>query len=404
MPVSKRRITRRKITLQSVVSYMLLAIFGLVIVYGLFKWISFNRGHRAFLDGNCNEAIRIFKRVIPGPRFLDPARFSVLAQIERDECLIYQQALDLQRIGNYRDALVAYLDFLESHPESGLTEAIRTHTTALFTEAEPLNLANEIICRNTPFLLEKRLIPQREINLPWFNLGCAHFYDYSNQTEQAYSAYVTFLKEYPEHEGSHDAEIGLINNPLSCQKPNLFRDSPIADRTDFMPKLFYTCGLDFESTSELDDAIQMFSTFLEEYPDHRFAGQMEEALARTLVAKAESWEAEQLPPPSISGRATAGDVTVLILNNSPFEVRIAFNGSQALVDDLDVCKNCQTYKVSAPVSCSSQNPAKQFKLPPGNYKVAIEVMTQEGKSYWLGIWELQEGKAYRSCFSVVENP
>jgi len=394
MCARRYRKSRRRVNIANLFTYLLLAILGLLAARFIYDWFSFGRGHRAFLQGDCFTASRYFERVTSGWRLSDFGSYAAIAEIEMAECQVFLQAINLERSGKYSQALQGYLEFLENYPESGLSEAIRGRSTALFAQADPYDLVNEVVCTRTPALLEQRLIPQRELNLPELYISCAHFYDQNQQVQQAYAAYVTYLSEYPEHESGRDAEAGLVGNPLACEKPELLRDSPLGGRPDFIPKLYYTCGLNYESAGDLAGAISMFVAFLGEYPEHRFADQMMTALARTMVTQAAALQSVTLPQPT-PRRSHFGDYAgVTLLNGSPYLLRIAFYGLVGRVAELEACPSCK-----ASFSCPTSSPAAELQLQPGDYQVVIQANPQEEPLIWSGAWNLGNKSAYVICFT-----
>src|SRR3990172_2937007 len=394
MSARRYRKSRRRVNIANLFAYLLAALLALQTARFVYDWFSFGRGHQAFLQGDCFTANRYFERVISGWRLADIGGYATMAEIAMAECQVFQEAINWERSGKYSQALQGYLEFLESHPESGLSEAIRGRSTALFAQAGPYELVNEAICTHLPALLEQRLVPQRELNLPELYLSCAHFYVQNQEVQQAYAAYVIFLSEYPEHESGREAEAGLVSNPLACQKPELLRDSPLGARPDFIPRLYYTCGLNYESAGELASAIRMFVSFLGEFPEHRFTDQMMTALARTMVAQAASLQPVTLPQPMRRSSAPGDYAAVTILNGSPYPLRIAFYGLEGSVAELEACPSCR-----ASFSCPTSSPAAEFRLQPGDYQVVIQTDPQGEPLNWSGVWTLENKSAYVICFT-----
>jgi len=377
----------------NLLAYLFVAILIVLTGRFLYDWFNFGRGHKAFLAGDCFSANRYFDRAISGWRVGDIGSYKAMAEFEMHECETMLEVINLERNGQYSQALQGYLEFLENHPESGLNEAIRNRSTALFAQADPYDLVNEVICTHTTALLEQRLVPQREQYLPELYLSCGHFYTQAKETQQAYAAYVTFLNEYPEHESGSEAEAGLVENPLACEKPDLLRDSPLGKRPDFIPKLYYTCGFNYETTRDFTSAIPMFLRFLREYPEHRFADQITAALARTMVAQATSAQSEILPQPERSRGGGNETAEVSIRNGSPYPLLITFYGIEARVVDLEACEDCLEA-----ASCVKSSPVTEIRLYPGEFQVVIQVNTPDEYQNWLGTWTLETKSNYAVCF------
>ncbi len=393
MSARRTRKSRRRAKITNLFAYLLVALLLILAGRFVYNWFSFGRGHRAFLQGDCFTANSYFERVISGWRVGDLGSYAAMAKFEMGECEVLLEAINLERGGKYAEALQGYLEYLESHPESGLSTAIRNRSIALFAQADSYDLVNEAICTHTTALLEQRLVPQREHNLPVLYLACAHFYSQAEEVQQAYAAYVTFLNEYPEHESGREAEAGLVENPLACEKPELLRDSALGARPDFIPKLYYTCGLNYESAGDLANAIPMFLAFLREYPEHRFADQIMTALARTTVAQTTASQYELLLEPERRRSTTSDTSKVTIMNGSQYPVRITFHGTEARVAELEACPDC-----TRAASCPAGSPVGEFRLQPGEYQVVIQANSQDEPRNWLGTWILENKSEYVVCF------
>jgi hypothetical protein len=175
----------------------------------------------------------------------------------------------------------------------------------------------------------------------------------------------------------------------------------IAERTDFMPSLYVGCGQAYEGIGDWDAAILMYEDFLADHPDHALAADVEAALARSIVAQAQSLGAGEIPPPARSG-STGSDVTVVIIqNDSPDPLRIVFSGPESRVEELEACDTCTNYTGTGPAFCPELGPIGNYPLLPGEYDVVVESVSDDGTTPWTGSWELVSGDEYYSCFFVV---
>lgn len=388
---------------------VLLVILAVAIVgFSAFQYLTdknnYEKGHHAYLQADCETAISFFEKVINGTRLIDFGHYLQPAQLEKDECQVFQKASNLESAGDLSSALVAYLDFINTNANnpSPLTEAARARIAGLFqTEKIPF-ITSETSCTQIGVLLEKNLIPNKETNLPLFYLACGQFYEKINQHRFAFTIYQWVLTSYPDNPASTAAETALLANPLTCQESETLRQSVIANRIDFMPKLYYGCGLKYEQNSDLANARKMYETILSNYPEHTLAKDAESALARTIVAQAKASGAGKISQPESSGSTISGMVKIIIQNDSPERLRIIFSGPDSQVKELDACSTCTSYGVGQdPMYCPELGPIGQYMLPPGAYDIVVESISSIAVTPWAGNWNLIDGNEYYRCFLVT---
>jgi tetratricopeptide (TPR) repeat protein len=431
---------------------------------------NYNKGHRAYLQADCTQAIRLFDSVINGWRLVDIGGFPALAQQEKTECIPYQAAVEKQQAGDFGTALMAYLNFIRGYSGSVLAADARNRGMSLFEQAQPSTLANQETCMNIDSLLEENLIPQQEVNLPPFYLSCGQVYDSANNQQSSFDMYKRLLTEYPNDLLAGEAETSLIANPLACKEsdslknsviaqrnefmPSLYyhcgqaydaandeqgsfamykallteypsdlraaeaevsllanslackesdslKNNVIAERTEFMPSLYYQCGQAYEGESDWEQAITMYENFLAEYPSHSLAPDAEAGLARSIVAQAQTTSAGEIPTPERSGSTGSTVTEVVIQNDSPEPLRIVFSGPESRVEELEACSSCTTYTGLGPLYCPEQGPIGRYRLTPGAYDVVVESGSDDGTTPWTGFWNLVSGDEYYSCFFIV---
>lgn len=363
---------------------------------------NYGKGHQAYQRANCAVAIRHFDSVINAWRLLDISGYSALADQEMAECLPYQAALDKQQAGELSAALGAYADFVATHHTGVLAEAARNNGASLFEQAEPSALASQETCDRKDVLLEQGLIPQHDVNLPPFYLACGQVYDEAENHQGSFAFHEALLTEYPDHSLAPDAEKSLLVNPVACQESNsLQNNSVIANRSDFIPSLYYRCGQVYEDDEDWTDAITMYENFLADYPNHSLASDVEAALAAAIVARAKATGAGEIPPPERSGTTGSGLTEVIIQNDSPQPLRIVFSGPQARVEELGACSSCTTYTGIGPLYCPEEGPIGRYTLKPGEYEVVVESTSDRGVTPFRGDWTLNDGEEYYNCFFIV---
>ncbi len=393
----------RTIMVGLIVLFLLIVI---VIGFSVFRYIAdsnnYEKGHQAYLQADCKTAIGHFEKIINSSRLINFGQYPQRAQLEKDECLVFQKAADLELGGDLSSALVAYLDFIIGNSNSPLIETTRIKIAGLFQiEKIPL-IASEASCTQTGKLLERNLIPNQETNLPLFYLACGQVYEKINQPRFASALYQWILTSYPENPASFSAETALLENQFTCQESETLRQSVIANRTDFMSKLYYRCGQKYEGNTDYASARKMYETFLAAFPEHALAKEVESALARTIVAQAKALGAEEISQPESSGSTTSGVVQVIIQNDSPDRMRITFSGPSSQVEELVACSTCTSYEFGqAPLFCPELGPVGQYTLPPGVYEIVVESISDDAVTPWVGNWNLVDGNEYHRCFLIT---
>lgn len=433
---------------------------------------NYKNGHQAYQQTECAIAITHFDKVINGWRLVDVGGYPALAQQEKAECIPFQAAVDKQQVGDFSIALVAYSDFVTNYSGGVLAEAARNRSKSLFEQTKPSALASLESCEMLDSLLEKELIPQRDVNLPLFYLACGQVYDTANNQQDSFAMYESILTEYPSNSLARQAEESLLANPLACEEADsLKKNSIIANRTDFIPTLYFSCGQAYDTANNQQDSFAMYESLLTEYPSHSLAGQAEEsllanpvaceevaslkknniianrtdfipmlyyscgqayeddrdwgnavtmyenfladypshslapdaeaALARLIVAQAKAAGAGEIPAPESSGRTGSELTEVIIQNDSPDRLRIVFSGPESHVEELGACSSCTNYTGIGPLYCPEKGPIGRYTLKPGQYDVVVESINDNETTPWTGNWDLISGDEYSTCFFVV---
>ncbi len=387
---------------------VLLVILAVALIgFSVFQYLTdknnYEKGHQAYLLADCDTATVSFEKIINGTRLIDLGHYPQPAQLEKTECLIFLKAASLESAGDLSSALVTYLDFIiNGNTKSPLVVAVRARIAGLFQVEKIPFIASETTCTQIGQLIQKSLIPNQEANLPLFYLACGQNYEKIGQHRFAFSMFQWVLTSYPDNPASMMAETALLENPIACQESETLRQSVIANRTDFMPKLYYGCGLKYEENSDLANARKMYETILSGYPEHSLAKDAESALARTIVAQAKASGAGEISQPESSGSTTSGNVKIIIQNDSPERLRIIFSGPNSLVKELDACSTCTSYAVGQePMYCPELGPTGQYTLPPGVYDIVVESISSISVTPWAGNWNLIDGNEYYRCFLLT---
>lgn len=293
---------------------------------------NYTKAHQAYIQANCEVAIKSFDNIINAWRLFDFGEYTVLAQKEHTECQAFQTAADKQTSGDPSGAILSYNDFIFNYGSSPLVEEASSRIKSAFTQTNIDVLANEALCDQVEILEQANLIPQK---------------------------------------------------------------------STLLPNLLYECGQTYEGIKYYSGAIQMYDKFLSEYPSHSLASSVEDSLARAIVADARASGAGIIPAPERSGSTSGGSTLVIIQNDSPERLRIVFSGPDSRIEELAACSSCQTYSLIGPLYCPEQGPIGRYTLPPGQYDVVVQSISDNGVTPWTGDWDLISGDEYYSCFFIT---
>lgn len=358
-------------------------------------------GYQAYQKAECIEAIAYFNRIVRGWRIVDINSFSYFAEQRKAECLLLEGAIIEQQNGNYSAALVSFNDLVSSYNDSELLGVVQDGVQSILEITDISTLASQDLCESIDTLINHELIPQPKENLPVLIMSCGQYYDSFENYQASFNLYSILLTEFPDHPGALEIETSLIDNPVSCQEiDSLIDNKVIANPVDFLPLLNFQCGQISEAIQDFADAIRWYESFLGNYPNHYLSQDVEAALARSLVAKANAEGAGDLPSPSRRGSAGSDSVEVTIQNDSPEELRIVFSGPEANIADLAACESCNTYFGIGPIYCPEKGPVGRYVLTPGQYDVLVEASSSRGVTPFTGSWNLSSSQYY-SCFFIV---
>jgi tetratricopeptide (TPR) repeat protein len=356
---------------------------------------NYEKGHQAYLQADCVSAETFLGKIAGGA-----GQYAQPAQQDLTECQAFQAALNLETSGNLSTALVSYLDFIASKGNSPLAQRARGRIVALFQNQNVSTLADESSCTRIGTLLNGNLIPNPETSLPVFYLACGQVYERANQPTYAFALYQWILISYPDHPVSTDAESFLLGNPSSCEEAESLRQSAIGSRANFMPALYYNCGQKYEGFLDFASARKMYETFLSFYPDHPLAKDVKSAYAQLIVTEARISGGQELTQLAVVGSTASGMTEVVIKNDSPHRLRIAFSGPDPQVRELEACASCPVY-TALPAYCSGQAVTGSYMLVPGVYDIVIESTADLELAPMTKNINLLDGSQYSTCIYVI---
>lgn len=195
----------------------------------------------------------------------------------------------------------------------------------------------------------------------------------------------------------------VLANEALCDQVIFFeREGVIPNKAVLLPNLLFECGKTYENIGRYPVAIQMYSKFLSENSGHPLAETVEDALARAIVFDARASGAGIIPAPERSGSTSGGSTMVIIQNDSPEDLQIVFSGPDSRIEMLDACTSCQAYSLTEPTYCPEKGPIGRYVLPPGQYDVVVQSVSDAGVTPWTGDWNLVSGEEYYSCFFITQ--
>ena len=199
-PPPKKSRRRRWVVLGVVVA--LAAIGG----YGAWQESqAYERGHTAYLAGDCPTAIDHFRAAGGGdtPSSSD-SETTEKARAELQECETYLAAGDLQAQGMPAAALLAYRDFIVANPRSPLVNAAREKAIELAPAAAAA--ATTELCDEIEPIESMSLLGTPPEVLPDLLFGCGQAYSEATAWAEALVMYARFRAEFPDHALALDVE------------------------------------------------------------------------------------------------------------------------------------------------------------------------------------------------------
>ncbi|GAB4425774.1 MAG: hypothetical protein OHK0015_06050 [Chloroflexi bacterium OHK40] len=399
-PSSHRRLSGRRWFIWLLTSVVVIVGY---IGFGFFRnQRNYTAGHRAWQQADCATALDAHDRVI-NRSLLNPIRwFADQAELEHAQCRAFEYALESERSGNLSGALYGYTTFVTSKPTSPLNEAVRTRIRALFETASATQLAASTTCAKTAELLRNKLVPQPELTMPALYHACGQRYTADNSPYQAFAAYQTLLAEYPDHALAEEAEAALLTNPAACENLTELR-TQLADRADFLPTLYLTCGEQFEEQDPAE-AVALYERFLADFPDDPRAETARAGLARAMVAEARSAGANEILAPSSRGTAPRSSTIIEIQNDAPYRLQIVLSGPESLIAEIAACDRCsEVSSIMQSLACQARGPVGRYTLPPGEYDVVVRTLSGDAQPF-TGTWTLNDSNEYYQCFFVANWP
>ena len=391
------------------VAFLVLAA-GLVIDHRASAHQALDAGDKAHARGDCEDAIGHYDRV------------------SHDHNLSFTAALD--RAADHRRVCRLLLAARRSAADGSFTAAISDYE---------LYLGND----GAPFLdgADAELATVRS----GYAVSLADEGD-ADGLQAAYDQYVVVVDEHPDSpeaasapddvaamyeaatadltEGRHCDAIGNLDLFASLPGDDGLSDAVVAQAQQSLPVATLGCGSARLDADNFDTAERMLDRVVADVPGTPLA---EEAAALLVVLAAEREQQQirdeiadlgtdsgELAPPTPSGSAPGGVVTVEVVNGSPRALELLYSGPETGRLALEACADCVERSVFVPSTplfpdvdtCGTpSSPRRTVTLPAGTYDVAVKATDGEGAvTPFSGSWTLASGTAYSDCYYIESSP
>jgi tetratricopeptide (TPR) repeat protein len=150
-------------------------------------------------QGDCVKAVELYDQAINSKGILLGDTEVKQAESSKQVCVEFLDLVEVQKAGNYSEALVGYHTFINDYPNNNLHPTVRTQAQTIFTTAQPETVANETVCQNLEGLLSNELIPDPQTNLPLVYIGCGQSYYDAGSFSEAVAWLQKYMTDYPDH-------------------------------------------------------------------------------------------------------------------------------------------------------------------------------------------------------------
>jgi outer membrane protein assembly factor BamD (BamD/ComL family) len=195
--------------------------------------------------------------------------------------------------------------------------------------------------------------------------------------------------------------IATLAKPSSCQQLEHLKPLLSAAKT---PEFYSACAKTLAESGEFDKAISIYENFLNKFPQHKLTHTVKQAYAQTLYDQAQGQGAGTIPQPLKGGTTGDNSTQVEIRNESPEKMRIVFGGPTPRVEELEPCKDCQTYTNDPPKTCPNQGQVATYTVEPGQYRIVVKSIGGKTVMPYTGDWTLNSNSRYTNCFFIVNHP
>jgi tetratricopeptide (TPR) repeat protein len=229
-------------------------------------------------------------------------------------------------------------------------------------------------------------------------------------------AYLQLAKQYPEtglmsatqqqtaQLFQQPSMVALVTPKVCDQAGTLTKHNLLPQPATNLPSFYQACGNAYADRKIFPQALAMFEKFLDDYPKHPQTAAVKRSYTQAIVNDTRAKGAGKIDRPGFSGSRGDGTTAVVIRNDSPEKMRIVFSGPTPRLEELAPCTDCKKYVGEGPKGCPNQGPVGTYVLEPGQYDVVVKSVSDRGVRPFTGVWGLDSGSEYNSCFFVVQKP
>jgi len=401
---------------------LIVALISFLFVFKLFQNNSFKKiyyeGHQKYLLGECNSAINIFLEIDYGSFRSFSNQYLDYAERELIYCRLFQNGLDNYKSGNFSDALndfssmfggvERYKKILDNDGDFVYPKfyyLAQEYIKDIYEKSKVEDLVDENFCLQISSYLKNGVIVNPDDNIPIIYYSCGELYLTQGDYYNSYNINKKILLDYKYHSISRKAETSIINNPIACNTLDATIEALVSPKNEILPFLYFNCSEEYIKSNRQYEAIKIYELFLNDYPNHQLASQVEINWAKIIIKDIGEQTVETLPSP-IEQKHSSSDLAFLIIQNqSPEKLRIVFYGPDIRIENLEECDECINYSqltfLLHPNICSEDGIVGSYFLKPGNYKVVVQSISDVNVHPYVGNWELVEGSEYFHCFYIL---
>lgn len=169
----------------------------------------YDRGHAAYLQGDCEAAVAAFNSLSNIENADTDNETTQQARAERSECRDYLAGVTLQSNGQAGDALLSYADFIDKYPQSPILPGLRQQVDQLYQGLQLVEMVGPDICLSLDGLLERELVVDPASRMPELLMACGAVFEATEDFTGAVNYYQRFRDEYADHPLIEQATAGL---------------------------------------------------------------------------------------------------------------------------------------------------------------------------------------------------
>ncbi len=172
----------------------------------------YDKGHEAYLEGNCADAVGPLGEAASADDDEDLAR-SAEAELDECEALLAADALDTQ--GAQGSAVLSYSEFVSTYPSSAIVDLAITRGQTLIS-AEPAERIGSVpVCAELDTLEAQGFVDESDEALPPLLLACGESFEGEADFANALTMFDRIRQTYPDHPLHTAAAEGFVRATLA---------------------------------------------------------------------------------------------------------------------------------------------------------------------------------------------